>query len=72
MEKITERLCPHCDSYGVVNQTQFWDEGGLNKLEVPIVRPMPFCRAYKIHLQYVEQILEGEDLCRKYTKDGMS
>jgi hypothetical protein len=65
-------MCKGCDNLLYVDQKKFFDETGRKKLDVPTVAKKPFCREYHLHLEYIERIVDGNDICNHYYDGGIS
>jgi hypothetical protein len=66
-------MCRGCDNLiPDVIQLNFWDESGRKKLKEPTKTKKPYCREYHLHTEYLDRIVDGENICLFYHNDGIS
>ncbi len=63
-------MCRGCEHLKKVIQIQHWKKDGVTRIEPPLKAMMPFCREYKLHIEYVEAINKDKDVCPRYFVDA--
>ena len=68
-------MCRGCDNLGEKVQTQFYEDDNFTEIKPPRKIKKPFCQdpgGYGLHIEYVEWIHTGEDICVRYCHEGIS
>lgn len=71
-------MCTGCDNLTERIQIQFFKEDGLTRNDPPVRVMKPFCEGdprkngYGLHLEYIDRIVTGNEVCPRYRNGGIT
>lgn len=63
---MKKNMCCGCFYLTSIEQIIFWGEDGVKRIDTPYKKIKPYCKHYRLHLESVERIVEGEEFCPRY------
>ena len=63
---MKKNMCRGCEFLISREQIIFWRADGVTIRDPPLKKQKPFCSIYQLHIDSVERVIEGNEICYRY------